>query len=404
MAPSLEHLLGSFGPRDAQALCLRPRRWLAGRLGGLPKVRFFDMLRTRFAIAGLSAAALAFALAACGGSESSGTGGGGAVDQKGAQPPDPGPQKAADGSSDAVFAISKLYLGDTDRTGKVDANAWKKFGYNLDNKISTKDSKDLCKPAKGGVASKLYPDGDNGIDNSFGHNLFKLIQSFAADASTKVNDSIAGGAFTVMLDLEKLGADGDYNPISAKLYGGADLGAAPKWDGTDQWPLINELLNNGDKNSPKVTFPNSYLVGNTWVSGSKGTVSLNLGISGYTLSLDIADAVITMDLADDHKTATNGTIAGVLDTEGLIEQLRKIAGNFDTGLCEGSTFDSIADQIRQSSDIMRDGSQDPAQTCDGISIGLGFDASVVQLGDVAPPSQPKADPCAAGGGGAGGGI
>jgi hypothetical protein len=36
-----------------------------------------------------------------------------------------------------------------------------------------------------------------------------------------------------------------------------------------------------------------------------------------------------------------------------------------------ATFDSLADQIRQAFDILVDGTQDPNQTCNGISIGLG---------------------------------
>jgi hypothetical protein len=358
-------------------------------------------------LASLSAVALATLLAACGSStDTSASSSGGPGDQAGAQPPAPGPNKPADGADNTVLAIHELYLGDTDRAGNKSENAWKQFGYNLDNKISTKDSTDLCKPAKGGVASKIYPDGENGIDNAFGHTLVPLIGSLSADFSTSVNDNLEKGSFTVMFDLQKLGGDADYNPIVTNLYGGANFGdTPPKWDGTDKWPLINELLNNGDANSPKVSFPNSYLVGNTWVSGSKGTVSLNISVAGYTIALDIADAVITMDLSEDHKKATNGTIAGVLDTEALISQLGVVAGSA-AGICPGDpTFESIADQLRQASDILKDGSQDPNKPCDGLSIGLGFDADLVQLGDVAPPAQPKGDPCTdgAGGGGAGGG-
>ena len=44
---------------------------------------------------------------------------------------------------------------------------------------------------------------------------------------------------------------------------------------------------------------------------------------------------------------------------------------------------------------------DPAVECDGISIGLGFDAAKVQLGVIAPKAEPAEDPCA-GTGGAGG--
>ena len=39
-----------------------------------------------------------------------------------------------------------------------------------------------------------------------------------------------------------------------------------------------------------------------------------------------------------------------------------------------------APELIQASDIMQDGTQDPTKTCDGISIGIGFEARVVQLG------------------------
>ncbi len=92
---------------------------------------------------------------------------------------------------------------------------------------------------------------------------------------------------------------------------------------------------------------------------------------------------------------SDGTIAGVIDTEQFISELAKVAGSFDTSLCSGSTFDSIAQQIRQASDIMSDGTNgDPSKTCDAISIGLGFNGHGVTLGDVAAPVTPPPDPCA----------
>ena len=83
-----------------------------------------------------------------------------------------------------------------------------------------------------------------------------------------------------------------------------------------------------------------------------------------------------------------------------------MAGSFDPSLCTGPTIMSIVDQITQASDIMADGSQDPTQTCNGISIGIGFNASLVQLGPVVAPPAPKANTCAdagTGGGAADGG-
>ena len=86
-------------------------------------------------------------------------------------------------------------------------------------------------------------------------------------------------------------------------------------------------------------------------------------------------------------------IGGVIDTELLVGELAKIAGSFDASLCPPSaTFESISQQIRQASDILIDGTQDPNKTCNAISIGLGFDAQEAGWGsayDVAP----SPDPC-----------
>jgi hypothetical protein len=61
---------------------------------------------------------------------------------------------------------------------------------------------------------------------------------------------------------------------------------------------------------------------------------------------------------------------------------------------------------------MKDGTQNPNATCDGISIGLGFEGSPVQLGAIAPLTPDAPNPCdgtggtggtGSGGAGSGGG-
>ena len=94
-----------------------------------------------------------------------------------------------------------------------------------------------------------------------------------------------------------------------------------------------------------------------------------------------------------HTTATQGTIAGVISVSSLASVFQQAAGSFDPSLCTGPTIMSVLDQISQAADILLDGTQDPTQICDGISIGLGFDASVVQLGPIAPATPPPVDPC-----------
>ncbi len=313
-------------------------------------------------------------------------------------PPAPTP-KAPDGTTGVTMAISKLYLGDTDPDGTPDqTNGWEFFGYNIDN-VNPADAAKFCKTVDNASPAQVHMEGKNGIENSFGHNILPIVLGIASDASTKVNDSIAAGTFTIMLDMEKLGTGTTYNPVVTQLFGGANCMCTPDFSGSGatDWPVVPELLNapmTAVTDGSTVQFPMSYVTNNTWVSGSKGMLTLQLSISGFTLSLNIANAVITMNLNPGHTQATGGMISGVLPTSQLTQQIQEVAGSFDMALCSGATICSILSQIEQASDIMADGTQDPTKACDGISIGLGFDAALVANPDkVADPAMPKANPC-----------
>ncbi len=321
-------------------------------------------------------------------------------------PAKPAAGAKAEAGKSVVFAVNKLYLGDTDWNGSKSQTAWQNFGYNLDGKISTAESTDHCKPYMGATPKSVKQDGPGGLDNSFGKNLVPIITSLSANASGTINDNIAQGKFTIMVKIDGLGAGTDYIDLPSALYVGAKLMSPPPMGSWAQfkWDVVPELLNDPkDINSSKVKFPSSYVTRNTWVSGTPGKLSIQLSIAGYALGLDIEKAVVTMDLAADRGAASKGIIAGVLAVEPLIAELKKIAGSFSKDLCMGTTFDSIAVQLRQTADINADGGQDPSKTCDAISIGLGFDSKAVQLGAIAPASMGTgADPCK-GAGGAGGG-
>jgi hypothetical protein len=302
-------------------------------------------------------------------------------------PPAPGAMHAADGTTDVTFAISKIYLGDTDPDGTPDmVNGWKHFGYDIDGKISTAASTDLCKTQLMAAAANIYPDGDEGTDNGWGKNVLPIILGIASDASTKINDSIAAGKWTIMFTIGQLGSGTDYNPLSGHVDKGDNLGMSAKFDGTDVWPLVN--------GATPITLTDAYMTGGTWVSGQPfDSLTLNMLVSGFTLPLVIHHAVVSMVLDPTHQHAAHGVISGVLVTTEAADAIKQVAGSFDPSLCSGATIDSIVSQITQASDIMQDGTQDPTKTCDGISIGLGFDAEVVKLGPTAPPVMPPPPPC-----------
>lgn len=353
-----------------------------------------------------------------GGTGTGGTGGGNPDPvEDGKRPPQSAGGSTGTGTEATVVALDTLLLGDTDpTTGQPDSSAWRRIGYNLDGIISTKTGSNHCKPQEGANPASVKTDGDQGIDNSFGSNLMPIIGTLTSNPSQQISESLTGGDFTIILGLDNLDANADQTAIDGALYGGAKFDAlvdctatpndpncsAPKFDGSDAWPVLPELLTNpADINSSKVKFPSSYVSGGTWVSGTEGTLDLTISISGYTLALKITKAVLTMKVngTGSTATATDGIIAGVIPTEQLVAELKKVAGSFDTNLCDGATFESIAQQIRAASDIMSDGTNgDATKTCDGISVGLGFTAKGISLGGIAPTAEPPPDPCAGDGG------
>jgi hypothetical protein len=280
-----------------------------------------------------------------------------------------------------VFAGTKLLFGEG-------ASQWKKFGFNIDGLESTAASNDVCKPSSGGTAGTAYPDGDLGIDNSFGKNLLPtLLQLYPAWVSD-VNSSIQNGTFDVLLKMYCLPPTGDAPVLTTKLFGGTSLGSKPAFDGTDKWPVIPELLSNPmDPESSTIIFGQSSVIGTTFDSGKNQSFILTVPIYAQqggaktSIKLTLHAAQATMTLAADRKSATAGMIGGVLNTEEFVAEIKKVG--FLLNLCN-SLLDNLITQIRQASDIMTDGSQDPSKTCDGITMGLGFEMKEAQIGVVGP--------------------
>ena len=280
-----------------------------------------------------------------------------------------------------VLAGTKLFFGEGN------SGQWKKVGTNIDGLVSTAASKDVCKPNADAAVITPYPDGDMGIDNSFGKNLLPQIISLYPTWVTDINNGIKNGAFTVLLKLECLPPMGDVPEFTTKLFGGTKLGSVPKFDGTEKWPVAPELLGNPmDPDSSTIVFKKSSVTGTAYDSVKNETFILTVPVmsqSGSTsIKLTLYAAHTTMNLAADRKSATTGMISGVLNTEEFVAEIKKVGHLLK--LCDGPLFGNLLTQVRQASDIMADGSQDPDKICDGISMGLGFEMKEVLLGDVGP--------------------
>jgi hypothetical protein len=291
-------------------------------------------------------------------------------------------------SDGVVLALDTIDFGDVAKN--VDKSQM--LGFNIDGLISTAASTDLCQPVMGGSKSAVYPDGDMGIDNSFGKNILPQILGIAPGFSASTTNSIADGKFSMMLDFAGLTAAADQPSVVTRLYGGTDLGFPPSFDGMDCWPVVPELLTTPtDITSSTVVFDKSSVLGNKWISGTAGTITLTVPAGPASITLTIHKASISLNLSADHKSATGGLIGGVLDTDEFIKEIKKALFAINPAFC--MLVGQFEPQMRQSSDILVDGSQDPAKTCNGISIGFGFTMKEIQLGGVGPKATPVTMTC-----------
>lgn len=317
-------------------------------------------LATAVSLIALGLGAVSFVVVGCGGDDETGSGSAGA----GRQPPAP-TGAATPEQGERTFAITALQLGETDRAGVANKDAWKKFGYNLDGLASTRDSKDVCTPAPG--ASKAnQEDGEEGIDNAFAKTILPLISSFANAPSKQLSDSIQNsGAFTIMMRVKGLTEEAAQTNtgLSGTILIGSNLNKKPDFSPTFEWPYRRE---------PQVPITGAYITNGTFVNGAGGaTIRLSLFFQGVALDLVVNKAIITFKHQPPNDIG-EGTIAGVIGAEELIAGIERVAGGISEQLCGGSTLDSIKSTIRQASDILKDGTNKAGVPCDGISIGIGF--------------------------------
>lgn len=343
-------------------------------------------LYTTVSLIGLGLGVAGFFGAGCGSSESSSSSSGGPT-TAGRQPPAKSGSPTTD-SSEKTFAVHTLSLGEADRKGASNKDAWKDFGYDLDGLATTKDSKDVCTRQQGASASN-QEDGKDGVDNAFGKVIIPFLAPFAATPSKTLTDSIASGSFTILMKIKGLTDDPKQTNtgLSGTLLVGASFGKdkKPTFTPADDWPYRKE---------PQVPINDAYITNGTFVNGSGGaTVALSLYIQGVSLDLTINKAIITFDHSAPGDI-TNGTIAGVIATDALISGIEKVAGRISTQLCGGSTLDSIKQTIKQASDILSDGTNKAGVDCNAISIGIGFTGKLVaNPTTIAPPDETPPDPC-----------
>lgn len=327
-----------------------------------------------------------------GGTGGGGTGGGGGQGGAGGAG---GSLPDCTNGPEVVLAMDRLLIGDTNPDGTPNpVQAWKQYGRDIDGLVSTKESIGLCKPVGGASPAGVYPDGFNGIDNSFGKNVLPMFLSLDSDIGVRTNVAIANGEFSYLLSLSNVGQEAC--ATSSKLFLGGNLGQQPAFDGTDVWPIdASSLTDPADPTSAVCSFSSTTITQGAVDTISPSQFSLLLKFQNFDLKVPIHMARLSMQFDTDLQGATGGQISGIIYTQEFIDEVKAVAAQLDESFCDPNspTLQSVLQQFRQASDILSDGTQDPTKQCDAISIGLGFRMKSAQLGAVVPAVPPPPDPC-----------
>ena len=309
-------------------------------------------------------------------------------------PPPPPPAPPGASTPTRTFAVSKFLLGDTTRDGVASTTAWKAYGYNLDGKISDKNSTDTCRLAAG-AGKENQVDGTGGIDNAWGSRILPIFQTFTHDLSIQSTQAIQGGAYTYLIETVGLTDDAQQTNtnVPGQIFLGAPFGGKPTFTKADDWPALTSTLANGQlSGGAKTQLAGSYINLGTWVGAPRTDVTFRLLLGAVPIDLVIHHATVSFDHAAPSK-ALRGTIAGTLTTEEFVASLKAAAGAITSSLCGGSGFDSLAAQIRQGADMLSDGTNSAGIPCDAISIGLGFEADEVSNVTRVTADPPPPNPC-----------
>lgn len=284
-----------------------------------------------------------------------------------------------------TFAVKRLFLGTQTHLGEVNDKAWREWGYDLDGVCTdanaSKQSIGTCKRVDTSVADVLE-DGDRCRDNNFGARIMGLVTTFNSSVETNTTSSILNGSGTIGIVIEDVddGADDGFAP--GMIYNLESLpdGSTPAWDGTDVRKVTDDSVQNLDIQQARVSFPKGYIRGNVWVSGEGTSFNLPFGLGGTSLVLPLQAGQFTLPLDAAHeKSPTPSVVAGAIALTDLEAAMKPVAAS--ANLCPGNAlYDGLIKTMLTFPDVVMGAPnlQDTTKTCDGLSVGLGFELAPIQ--------------------------
>jgi hypothetical protein len=303
------------------------------------------------------------------------------------------------------LAIRSLWNGSLDPQNKPSQTAWQDIGFDLDGVCTSSPTCPTdtpivsCKPT--GLAVPV--DGNYCRDNTFGRLEVQAANIKEVGGKYGLNDdafdcALCVGDYNFVLKVSDYNGTGDDDHVRLDIYPSPGVASPLPWDCSQpDW-----------RNHPCLTPDTPFTIRDTAVTAPQGGPSLADAVindpnafvkSGYVIAtlppntlfwfpgknalakafpLTFTSAIVAAHIVkaqDGTWSIDDGTIGGRSTEKEVIHGFRLI------GFCESDpNFMLMTNFLHASLDILASGANDPATTCDSISVGLRFTATQAVAG------------------------
>ena len=238
------------------------------------------------------------------------------------------------------------------------AEEWSSIGFDLDG-IVTAEPDRMVECTAPAASAEPELDGDGGIDNVLGHQIVPLLVLALPDLASQARALQAEGTGALLVRIR------DWNGAADDPLVTADVFVTAGYDASGAIVLDEELLVDGDLESPHLRIDNAWIAGGTLVAHLPDRAPLRLAYGPGVATVPLAAATLTVDLDGAATLAGRWAIADVLSNAD------------ELGLCGGMDGDSYR-MLSRLLDLAADlravpGTGGPGATCDAISAALPFD-------------------------------
>ena len=319
----------------------------------------------------------------------------------GSRQPPTRPSAPDDGvdNGEVIWGLRQVVLSQGDE--------WANIGFDIDNRYTQRPDYDTeCTPPAAGVRPAL--DGNEGIDNVFGKDLYPLVELTVPGLETTArmaqeegyglpvirvtgwngtpNDTrIQVVITTSVFATSAEGAAPDMPPIvdirsPRDVRIGGEAAPLPAWDGEDWSWVRDDSYVGGDLSRPIIIDDNAYVRDGTFVTRLPSGIDILFPAMDVGVLVRLTDAIAVGVLGDNGDLETV-TVAGRWSIIDLLSTAENV------GICRGTTeYNILEGQLGRIADLRRQPPEpdDPILDCDALSLGVTFYGSRLRVAGLTP--------------------